>query len=194
MVLPAITELLMVRAFVPKCLISTAFTNEDRAQALETALHWLVESEQCAGGVEGAIILQQAALECLAWREIVLERRICSESGFKSLPASDKIKWLLSLHNIQAAIPDKSAPIKSYAKAFNHEDLIDVLVDVRNALVHAEPKKAARLFGRNQGDEERGGLWYQVGGGGYSRHSWHRSDTVAQCCGETSMRSTQLVL
>ncbi|MCP4888232.1 MAG: hypothetical protein GY904_16665 [Planctomycetaceae bacterium] len=144
--------------------ISTSFADPSRAEALQTALHWLVESEQCAGGVEGAIILQQAALECLAWLEIVVVRQICSESGFKSLPASDKIRWLLSLHNIEAAIPNKSASITSYAKAFNLRDLIDVLVDVRNALVHAEPKKAARLFARNQGNEERGDLWYQVGG------------------------------
>lgn len=144
--------------------ISTAFANERRAEALQTALHWLIEAEQCAGGVEGAIILQQAALECLAWLEIVVQRRLCSESGFKPLPASDKIRWLLSLHNIQAEIPDQSVPIKSYAQAFNHQDLIEVLVDVRNALVHAEPKKTARLFARNQGNEERGDLWYQVGG------------------------------
>ena len=144
--------------------ISTSFADPSRAEPLQTALHWLVESEQCAGGVEGAIILQQAALECLAWLEIVVVRQICSESGFKSLPASDKIRWLLSLHNIEAAIPNKSASITSYAKAFNLRDLIDVLVDVRNALVHAEPKKAARLFARNQGNEERGDLWYQVGG------------------------------
>lgn len=91
--------------------ISTSFADQSRAEALQTALHWLVESEQCAGGVEGAIILQQAALECLAWLEIVVLRQICSESGFKSLPASDKIRWLLSLHDIQAAIPNKSASI-----------------------------------------------------------------------------------
>ena len=34
-------------------------------------------------------------------------------------------------------MPDKSAPIKSYSKAFNHVDLMDVLFAVRNALVHA---------------------------------------------------------
>jgi hypothetical protein len=144
--------------------VSSAFANKSRADALQTAFHWLIESEQCAGGVEGAIILQQAALECLAWLEIVLERRISSESGFSSLPASDKIRWLLSLHKIQSEIPEKSVRIKSYAVAFNHGDLVDVLVDVRNSLVHANPKKVARLFGRPQGDEELGELWHQVGG------------------------------
>jgi len=144
--------------------MQTAFEDEKREPALQTAIHWLIESEQCAGGVEGAIILQQSALECLAWLEIVLIRKLCSESGFKALPASDKIRWLLSINNICADIPAKSAAIISYAKAFNLSNLVEVLVDVRNALVHAEPKKVERLFSRNNGEEERGDLWYQAGG------------------------------
>ncbi len=142
----------------------SSFRDANRADALQTAFHWLIESEQCAGGVEGAIILQQAALECLAWHEIVQQRSLCSESGFKPLPANDKIRWLLSLHRISVRIPDKSESITPYAKAFNLVDMVDVLVDVRNTLIHAEPKRAARLFGRDAGDEERGDLWYQIGG------------------------------
>lgn len=141
-----------------------AFQDETLGPALQTASHWLVESEQCAGGVEGSIILQQSALECLAWLEIVLVRKLCSESGFKSLPASDKIRWLLSLNNISCDIPAKSAEIKVYAKAFNLVNLVEVLAHVRNTLVHAEPKKAEQLFSRTNGDEERGDLWYQIGG------------------------------
>ena len=124
----------------------------------------MVEAEQCAGGVEGAIILQQAALECLAWLEIVQQRGLCSESGFKQLLANDKIRWALSLNQISARIPDNSDSINSYAKAFNLMDMVDVLVDVRNTLIHAEPKKAARLFARNAGQEERSELWQQIGG------------------------------
>ncbi len=142
----------------------TAFTDENRSNALLTALHWLMEAEQCAGGVEGALILQQAALECLAWLEVVSERQLCSKSGFKSLPASDKIRWLLSLYQIEVAIPDNADAITSYANAENLTDLIDVLTSVRNALVHAEPKMASRLLTRNKGEEEGSILWYQVGG------------------------------
>lgn len=141
-----------------------SFQDKTRGPALQTASHWLVESEQCAGGVEAAIILQQSSLECLAWLEIVLVRKLCSESGFKSLPASDKIRWLLSLNNISCDITQKSAAISDYAKAFNLGNLVEVLADVRNALVHAEPKKAERLFSRTNGAEERGDLWYQTGG------------------------------
>lgn len=144
--------------------LANSLSDKTRGEAIRTGLHWLVESAQCAGGLEGAIILQQAALESLAWLEVVVERQLCRESGFKPLPASDKIRWLLSLHNISTAIPEESSAIESYAKAFNHRDLIDVLVDVRNALVHAEPKKVERLFNRHQGRQERQDLWYQVGG------------------------------
>ncbi|XZE36041.1 hypothetical protein SH501x_001592 [Pirellulaceae bacterium SH501] len=144
--------------------MSAAFADSSRAEALQTALHWLIEAEQCAGGIEGAMILQQAALECLAWLGIVVDRKICSEAGFKNLPAADKIRWLLSLYQIDASIPISDMNIAAYAKEFNLKDLIDVLVDVRNALVHAEPKKVAKLFSRNRGDEERGDLWFQIGG------------------------------
>lgn len=144
--------------------IVAAFSDDIRTDALKTAFQWLVESEQCAGGVEGAVILQQAALESLAWLEVVGVRRICSESGFKSLQASDKIRWLLSLNNITPEIPSHCVTTRSYAKEYNLKDLIDVLVDVRNACVHAEPKKASRLFARSAGNEERSEIWYQIGG------------------------------
>jgi hypothetical protein len=141
-----------------------AFADKKRGESLKTALHWLVESEQCAGGIEGAMILQQSALECLAWLAIVIDRRICSVSGFKDLPAADKIRWLLSLHSIDCSIPQKCSSIRAYAKANNLQDLVDTFVNVRNALVHAEPKKVAMLFERKQGNDERSELWFQIGG------------------------------
>ena len=130
---------------------------------LRNALHWWIETEQCAGGLESSIILQQAALECLAWLEIVQVRQLCSDNGFKNLPAADKIRWLLSLHSIECKIPTMCTSIMAYAKALTLRDLPDVLVDVRNALVHSEPKKVDRLR-QNVSADSMGGLWYQVGG------------------------------
>jgi hypothetical protein len=144
--------------------IFASFADESRAAALQTALHWLIESEQCAGGVEGAIILQQAALECLAWLEVVVTRKQVGKKKFGGLKASDKIHQLLSLSRIESRIPEQSQPIKAYADDHSLTDLIDVLVHVRNALVHAEPGKTTRLLGRRQGNEERSDLWFQVGG------------------------------
>ncbi len=145
------------------CMYS-AFRDETRESALQTAIHWLVEAEQCAGGIEGSLILQQSALECLAWLEIMVIRGLHSNSQFKVFSASEKIARLLSLHQISSDIPLMSTHINSYAKEFTLSNLIDVLAHVRNALVHAEPKKAERLFSRKEGDEERSDLWFQIGG------------------------------
>lgn len=132
--------------------------------ALQTALHWLIESQVCAGGVEGSLILQQAALETLAWFVIVQRRKLCSTDGFDKLPAADKMRWLLSLYSIPTLIPAHRVELVSYAKAYNLDDLPAILADVRNALVHGSQKKVERLFHRRDGNEERTHLWYLIGG------------------------------
>ena len=145
--------------------LQTAYQDRERGQSLQTGLHWLIESQQCAGGVEGSLILQQAALEALAWFVIVQDRKLCSADGFEKLPASDKIRWLTSLYLIPTVIPAHFAELVSYAKAYNlNEDLPVVLVDARNALIHGSPKKVERLFARHRGDDERTQLWYLIGG------------------------------
>lgn len=141
--------------------LQSAYDDAKQCEAIQTAFHWLIESEQCAGAVEGSLILQQCAFECLAWLVIVQKRKLCSTSGFKGLPAADKIRLLLSTFQIDFSIPQKSASIAAYAKAYILQDMVDVLVDVRNALVHAEPSKAQRLV---RPDDERGDLWFQIGG------------------------------
>jgi len=138
--------------------------DKNRSEPLVSALHWLIESEQCAGAVEGSIILQQAAFECLAWLEVVQTRKLCSRNQFDKLSAAEKIRKLLSLNNISATIPSKCPEVMGYAKEFNLGCLTDVMVDVRNALIHAEPKKIAKLFFRQSGSDERTQLWSQIGG------------------------------
>ncbi len=94
----------------------------------------------------------------LSWLVIAQKRKLCSISGFKGLPAADKIRWLLSTFNIDYSIPPKSAGL-TLSKPFTLQDLVDVFVDVRNALVHAECNKASRLIRPN---EERGDLWFKL--------------------------------
>lgn len=142
-----------------------AFSDRDRGEAIQSGFHWSVEASLCAGGVEGSLILQQAALESLAWYEVVQKRKHCSTSGFQNLPAADKIRWYCSLNCIKTAIPDHSTELVAYAKAYDHvNDLVDVLIDVRNALVHGTPRKVERVMRRVRGEEERSELWYQVSG------------------------------
>lgn len=149
------------------CCLHAAYQDPKRGEAIQTGFHWLIESSLCAGGVEGSLVLQQAALEALAWYDIVVRRRLCGESGFEKLPASDKIRWLTSLYSIPTTIPPHCKELIAYANAFAHlkmKDLPEVLADVRNALIHGTPTKVDRLFGRVRGDDERTELWYQLGG------------------------------
>ncbi|WP_145452530.1 hypothetical protein [Gimesia panareensis] len=141
-----------------------AYNEPKRYEVLTTGIGWYIEAEQSAGLIEGSIVLQQAALETLAWFEVVEQRGLCSVNGFKSLPASDKIRLLLSLYSIPTGLPAKSNELIAYAKEFNLDDLICVLVDVRNALVHGMPKKVEKLLSRSTGSDERVDLWYQVNG------------------------------
>jgi hypothetical protein len=145
--------------------LQAAYQESERSEALQTGLHWLIESQLCAGGVEGSLILQQAALECLAWFDVVQNRKLCSADGFEKLPASDKIRWLTSLYSIPTVIPAHSTELVSYSKDYPQvNDLPGILVDVRNAFVHSSPKKVQRLFARGRGEDERTQLWYQIGG------------------------------
>lgn len=135
--------------------------DEPRRETLITAMHWYVEACLCAGGIEGSVLLIQSALETVAWHVITEERKICSRGGFEPLPAADKLRWLLSIYGIDCSIPSHTTAIEAYARAFNHiGDMVDVLVEVRNALTHGTPKKVARVLSRPQGDEERWDLWW----------------------------------
>jgi len=75
-----------------------------------------------------------------------------------------KESWLTSLYSINTGIPPHCQEIAAYGNANNLKDLLEVLADVRNALIHGTPKKVERLFKRQRGDDERTELWYQIGG------------------------------
>lgn len=135
----------------------------DHQEAWQTAFHWFIEADQCAGGLEGALILQQAALEASAWYEVFARRKLCSEAGFSSLPAEDKLRWLCSLYSISIDLPQRAKNLKSLAKEMQRTDIIGVLTEVRNAYVHSSPKKLRKIRQMKTplGLTE---LWYQVGG------------------------------
>jgi hypothetical protein len=111
------------------------------------------------------LILQQAALEAIAWHDIVQHRKMYSEREFdKDFNAARRIRLLLSQYEIAIAIPSKCTEIASYATDNRLNDLVVVLVNVRNAFIHGSPKNVDRVLGRLRGDDERTELWYQVGG------------------------------
>jgi hypothetical protein len=132
-------------------------------EPIHLALHWYLECNQQAGGVEGSIILGQAAFELLAWTMLVGDRRVLSNDGFKALPAMDKLRLLLSSCAIPLSIPPALKALASAAKEFNWVDGPKALTEVRNALVHSDPdkrKKISKLATEVRVDAWSLVLWY----------------------------------
>ena len=74
------------------------------------AIHWYIEANIGSGGVEGSIVLIQAALELLAWvflMEAPGASKPCTVEVFKGWPASKKIEHLLGSMGIPVTIPSE---------------------------------------------------------------------------------------
>lgn len=110
-------------------------------ELIQESIQWYVESSKQAGGAEGAIVLQQAALERLAWVFLVEEKRNLSKDGFHKLSAADKIRQLLSHLEIKLEIPARLNNIKNVSKAVNWDDGPQAITEIRNAIIHPDPKK-----------------------------------------------------
>jgi hypothetical protein len=70
-----------------------------------TALNWYLGSNINAAKLEGSIVLTQVALELIAWTLLVEQEKVISGEGFDKLPASDKLRLLLSRFNISIKLP-----------------------------------------------------------------------------------------
>ncbi len=139
--------------------------DEDWKEALLLALHWYVEANMCAGGVEGAVVLAQTSFELLAWTLLVEERRVLSEESFQpgKLPAMDKLRLLISACGIPLDIPSSLTQLVAFGKANGCSDGPQTLTQVRNTLVHSNPKKRRKLFDADSQVREEASdlsLWY----------------------------------
>jgi hypothetical protein len=99
----------------------------------------------CHGPLEASIILAQAGLELLAWTVLVEDGKIISQSGFNDLPASDKIRLLLSRCGIPLELPSELTALKALAKEYNWSDGPECLVGFRNAVVHPQAKNRQKV-------------------------------------------------
>lgn len=136
-----------------------------------TALHWYLESNINAGALEGSIVLTQVALELIAWTLLVEQEKIISGEGFDKLPASDKLRLLLSKFNISTKLPPdwEAEPVPELYKAFappppqllhnlvamakkNGNKWVDgphTFTEFRNGIVH--PKKLKKVLNADAG-------------------------------------------
>jgi hypothetical protein len=106
--------------------------NEQDFESLQAAIHWYVCANNQDGGVDGALIHLQAALELLAWQFLVRKAGILDDDGFGKLTAYNKIRALLTVQRIPIVVPSHIQKIVGT----QIRDLVDLIVIVRNGLVH----------------------------------------------------------
>jgi hypothetical protein len=114
-------------------------------EPIQHAIHWYVEANRCAGGIEGAIILTQAALELLSWTLFVADRQTISASRFNDTHAADKIELLLTDLGVPQGIPASLGDLTKAAAAAKWDDAPKAIVAIRNCLVHPSPKNRGKL-------------------------------------------------
>lgn len=116
-------------------------------EVLNTAIYWYLRSNGAGSGagVDGGVILTQAALERVAWARLVQEWESVSEPGFRKLYASDQLRLLLSRMRVPRRIPATMTELLTLGQPLNW-DGPRALTEIRNSLVH--PSKNQRAGGK----------------------------------------------
>jgi len=127
----------------------------ERFEVFHSALYWYIRSRGDAAGVDGGIILLQAALELLSWQVFVGDRKALSRDGFCKLPADDHLRLLIESCGIPTDVPPGLSDLASKAKELNWSDGPRALAAVRNRLVHPDKRKEFPYY-----DVWRLAAWY----------------------------------
>jgi hypothetical protein len=117
------------------------WSNEMWRTPLAHAIYWyLGANDRRVGiGVDTGLILAQTALEGLAWTYCVLSRRMVSAAAFshRGLRAADKLRLLATSLEIPTELPSNVPALCKY-KPKQNSDSMDVITEIRNALVHSD--------------------------------------------------------
>jgi len=131
----------------------------DWQDAVYTAIYWYTRTNGTSAGVDGSIILLQAALELLAW-QLLVQQKVLSGDGFTRLPAADQLRLLLDRCSIPLEIPSGLKELASAAAAFNWTDGPQAFVEMRNSMIHPPKKAKSQKPVLAINDAWRLGEWY----------------------------------
>ncbi len=124
---------------------------------LRKVLVWYYQCNAAPGPIDTALVLQQAALELTAWTMFVEEGR-CSERGFDAMPASDRIRLMLTEAGVPLAVPAQCRELLTHSRKRNWSDGPHAITEMRNSVVH--PKKREPIPFAATVDAWRLGMWY----------------------------------
>lgn len=132
-------------------------------EAITFALNCYYESNAADGMLQTATVLEQTALETLAWTYFVEDGRL-TEEAFTARArwgASDRIRMLLCEAHVPMGIPAQLASLSTLAQREGWQDGPRALTALRNAIAHPNRRKAlGDLFEPSLADCWRLGVWY----------------------------------
>ncbi len=130
-------------------------------QAVNKAVYWYVRANEGGTGlgVDTGLILSQVALEHLAWTYCLRDRKLLSQAAFgrRGLSAADKMRLLLSVLDVPAAIPDPLRALQA-RPGKPWDDGPDAITGIRNALVH--PREYANLPDNSYYEAWQLSMWF----------------------------------
>jgi hypothetical protein len=136
---------------------------KDWGDSARIVIHWYLESFQ-SGTVEGACILETAALELLAWVKFEDEfRDDLSRKQKKFGYASQKLNHLLASSGIPQTIPIELNDMTSLATRQKWMNGAQTFCAIRNNITHAAPENRERLTDISVAarvEARQLGLWY----------------------------------
>lgn len=137
--------------------------DEDWREVLQTALHWYLSANAFSGGLEGAIIQAQTALELLSSAVLVEREKWLSNDGYTRISAAERIRLLIHWSGVSADIPSELVELSKLAKSENWMDSADAMTAMRNTITHPTQKnrvKYARHSSAVRTETWKICLWY----------------------------------
>lgn len=136
-------------------------------ESLALVIHWYVESNKYVGGIEGSIVLEQAALELLSSIFLLEKKNLTGKSkrDFEKQTAAEKIKQLLSELQIPQGVPPSLTNLVQLIQDKENKlsDSLQAFTWIRNKIVHPSPENRRKLFDSPSPAKVEAwelGLWY----------------------------------
>lgn len=127
---------------------------------LISAVHWYVEANGHAGLVDGSIIMIQTAIELIYNWYLIERKKLLLGDDAGRIEAANKFRLLL--HDLGVS-PGFFPELYSNLRAVAADDAPDVLVTIRNALVHGQERKRtviAEMESLTKAQALHLGIWY----------------------------------
>lgn len=122
-------------------------SSDENREALRAAINWYLEAIGGSGYIEGGIMMSQTALELLYNWILIDTRKILIGSDASNINAANKIRLLLAQLGISTEVPAHFEDAKNFVSQNTEiEDAPDLIVQIRNAIVHAQLEKRKKLI------------------------------------------------